>query len=266
MNLNTFARHGVFENKKATEAVAAKLRDANEVRRAKALPYQLMAAYLAAGSNVPEVVRRALEQAMEAALANVPRIDGRVYVCADVSGSMSSPVTGFRAGATSKMRCIDVAALVAAAFLRVNDAEVLPFEHQVVSLRLNRRDTVMTNAAKLASIGGGGTSCSAPLAELNRQQARGELVIFVSDNESWVDTGGHGTAVMREWSAFRARNPAAKLVCIDLQPNRTTQAPDDASILNIGGFSDAVFDVVAAFVAGGANARHWVDVIESIEL
>ena len=39
-----------------------------------------------------------------------------------------------------------------------------------------------------------------------------------------------------------------KLVCVDLQPYDTTQAPDRADILNIGGFSDAVFQVIAVFL------------------
>ena len=36
------------------------------------------------------------------------------------------------------------------------------------------------------------------------------------------------------------------LVCIDLQPYGTTRAPDRADMLNIGGCSDAVFQVGAA--------------------
>ena len=53
---------------------------------------------------------------------------------------------------------MDVAALVAAAILRRNPtAEVLPFEESVVTLRLSPRDSVMTNAERLASVGGGGT-------------------------------------------------------------------------------------------------------------
>src|SRR5262249_31383612 len=107
------------------------------------------------------------------------------------------------------------------------------------------------------------TSCSAPLAELNRRGAKGDLVVFVSDNESWVDAGGRGTATMREWSVFKARNTRAKLVCIDLQPNRTTQSYERADILNIGGFSDAVFETVAAF-ANGLASTSFVDVIERI--
>ena len=40
-----------------------------------------------------------------------------------------------------------------------------------------------------------------------------------------------------------------KLVCIDLQPYATTLAPERSDILNVGGFSDAVFSVVAGFLA-----------------
>ena len=46
----------------------------------------------------------------------------------------------------------------------------------------------MTNAARLAEIGGGGTACSAPLAKLNREKAKVDLVLIVSDNEF---VGGH---------------------------------------------------------------------------
>jgi 60 kDa SS-A/Ro ribonucleoprotein len=269
MNLLTFARHGVFQSKKVTELVAARLRDREQIARARVFPYQLMTAWFAAaaGGEVPRAVRSALEQAMEISLANVPQLRGKVYVCCDVSGSMSSPLTGHRAGATSKVRCIDVAGLMTAALLRHHDAEALAFEQRVVPLKLDGRASVMANARKLASVGGGGTSCAAPLALLNERGARGSLVIYVSDNESWVDAPrGRGTETMREWVRFRARNPQAKLVCIDLQPYGTTQACDDASVLNVGGFSDVVFEVLAAFATGGADGRHWSDVIARVQL
>ena len=166
------------------------------------------------------------------------------------------------------MRCVDVAALVAAAVLRKNPgAEVVPFESNVVSLRLNSRDSVMTNAEKLAAVGGGGTNCSAPLARLNARKETGDLVLYVSDNESWVDAkAGRGTAAMREWTVFKQRNPRARMVCVDIQPYATTQAAEREDILNIGGFSDSVFDLVAEFAAGRLNANHWVGVIEAVEL
>lgn len=267
-NLNTFARHGVFALPGLAEAVAAKLRDPQAVTKARVLPYQLMAAYTATGAEVPHVVKEALQDAMEIALANVPVFEGRVVVCPDVSGSMSSPVTGHRGSATSAVRCIDVAALVAAAVLRRNaDACVLPFETKVVSLKLNPRDSVMTNAAKLAAVGGGGTSCSAPLALLNKEKAKADLVVLVSDNESWADRArGRGTATMQEWAAFKERNPKARLVCIDIQPYATTQAQERDDVLNIGGFSDEVFKLLAVYAAGGLGADHWVGVIEETSI
>jgi 60 kDa SS-A/Ro ribonucleoprotein len=220
MNLNTFARHGVFEDEALVRQIANRLRNADEVKRARVFPYQLLTAYQNTDAAVPQLLRDALQDAMELAIANVAAIDGQVVVCPDVSGSMASPVTGHRVGSTTSVRCIDIAALVAAAVVRKNaSATVLPFDYGVVSLDLNSRDSVMTNAKKLASIGGGGTNCSAPVGLLNKREARADLVIFVSDNESWVDRGrGRGTALMAEWAAFRERNPQARLVCLDIQP------------------------------------------------
>ncbi len=268
MNLNTFARHGVFDHEAMIRMIADRLRDAGAIRKARAMPYQLMVAYKQAGSDVPDRVRDALQDAMELAIANVPEVDGHVVVCSDVSGSMASPVTGYRRGSTSAVRCVDVAALMAAAVLRKNaHAEIIPFEHRVVDVEINGRDSVMTNAGRLAAVGGGGTNCSAPIAELNRRRRKADLVVFVSDNQSWVDARpGAGTAMMREWERFKRRNPRARLVCIDIQPYGTTQAYDRDDILNVGGFSDGVFDVVSRFAQNGHAAGTWVDAIETIEL
>jgi 60 kDa SS-A/Ro ribonucleoprotein len=268
MNLNTFARHGVFDEPGMADYIAGRLRDASEIARARVFPYQLLAAYRAIDPEVPGAPRRALEDAMEQAIANTPAIAGQVYVCPDVSGSMRSPVTGHRKGATTALRCVDVAALMTAALVRRNpSAEVLPFEQEVVPMNLSWRDSVMTNAERLAAIGGGGTSVSAPLALLNARKAKGELVVVVSDNESWADAiGARGTATMREWNVFRSRNPHARLVLLDLQPYATTQVTDRQDILTIGGFSDHVFEVVSEFAAGRLQSDHWVGQIESVEL
>lgn len=268
MNLNTFARHGVYAVPGAVQAIAAKLRDPESIAKARVFPYQLLSAYKAATDQVPTMIRDALQDAMEIALANVPEIEGRVIVCPDVSGSMASPATGYRNGATSAVRCIDIAALVAAAMLRKNPgAEVMPFEVDVVKCKLNSRDTVLTNARKLAAIGGGGTNCRAPLARMNKNKVKAELVVYVSDNESWIDANRRGgTETMGQWNVFKQRNPRAKLVCIDLTPHATTQAAEQADVLNIGGFSDDVFKIIAAFAAGQLGAAHWLGEIEAIDI
>ncbi len=248
--------------------MAKRLADPNAVRRAKAFPYQIMASFDAMDGAVPAVVREALQDAMEVAVSAVPKVAGHVVICPDVSGSMGSPITGHRRGATTKVRCIDVAALVASAMLRANpSARVMPFEWNVVDIGLNPRDSVMTNAGKLAAIGGGGTNCSAPVERLVSQRAEVDLVLFISDNQSWVDRqSGRGTALIDAFARLKRRNPQARLVCIDLQPYGTTQTSEREDVLNIGGFSDAVFEIVASFAAGTLGPDHWVGEIEKIAL
>lgn len=273
MNLNTFARHGVFGDQDLVAEIANRLRNEALIEKAKAFPYQLMVAYHNAGNDVPMPIRESLQDAMEIAIRNVPRMTGKVFVFPDVSGSMQSPVSGHRKGATTTVRCLDVAALVAAAVLRKNpDAEVIPFSDNAIDVKLNPRDSVMTNAQKLASLPSGGTNCSAPLRFLNDRKARGDLVIYVSDNESWIDSqrhgmfGGSATETMKQWASFQSRNPQARMVCIDIQPNGTTQAAEREDITNIGGFSDQVFSLIADVASGQASKDHWVTMIEKVSL
>ncbi len=121
MNLNNFVKYGVFQDSSLTNIVANRLCDREQVLKAKVYPYQLMMAYNATtGNNIPVEVRQGLRSAMEIALENIPEVKGKVYICVDTSGSMSSAVTGNRGSATSAARCIDVAALFGAAFLKKN--------------------------------------------------------------------------------------------------------------------------------------------------
>jgi len=268
-NLNTFHRHGVFGVAGNVKTVAAKLRDPEAIAKARAFPYQLMVTAQNVADDMPSEIVDALHDAMEIAVQNVPKVHGQVVVCPDVSGSMTWPVTGYRPGATSVVRHVDVAALVAAAFMRVNrGCQVLPFDFDVRDVRLRARDTILTNAERLAELGGGGTNCSAPLAWLNARGRSPDLVVFVSDNQSWVDARGgrQGTAMMREWETIKRRNPKAKLVCIDIAPYGTTQAQTAKDVLNVGGFSDAVFDQIAAFANDQTGPDHWVGEIEKIDI
>ena len=269
-NLNTFLRHGVFAKSKNIKMMAEKLRDQTAIRRARVLPYQLLTAYQATSEQMPFEIREALQDAMETAVQNVPAIRGKVVVCPDVSGSMHSPATGYRGSATSRTRCIDIAALVSAAMLRTNpQARVIPFEQITVNVQLNPRDSIMTNAEKLANVGGGGTACSAPLAMLNREKADVDLVVIVSDNESWADDSqqwGATTSLMKEWNILKRRCPEAKLVCLDIQPYTKAQARNRQDILNIGGFSDQVFSLIGSFAERGMGTDFWVEEIEKTEL
>jgi 60 kDa SS-A/Ro ribonucleoprotein len=270
MNINTFHRHGVFNDPQMVELIANRLKDKELVLKSKVFPYQLLNTFLVTNQNseIPMPIRLALQDALEIATLNIPKINGKVVVAQDVSGSMNSPATGYRQGATSTATCVQAGALVASAMLRVNpDTLVVPFDTEVRLVQLNPRDSVMTNAQKL-NLRGGGTNCGKALEFLNQNNVRADLVLYVSDNESWVTSKrhswaqNHATGMVNAWKTFKRNNPKAKLVCVDIQATDSAQAPDDKDILNIAGFSDSVFTTVANFVNG--DNTHWVDEIEKV--
>ena len=202
---------------------------------------------------------------MQVALENVPKLDARIVIAIDVSGSMHSPATGWRKGSTSVVRCVDVAALFACAVAARNrQTEVLAFDTNVYRFEIGSQG-VIDAAARLARYGGGGTNCGLPLATLNKQRARADLVVYFSDNESWADNGARyygGTSMMNEWVRFKTRNQDARLALIDLQPYTTSQVKTRPDVLQIGGFSDQVFKVLGAFAQSNGSTRFWTDLIE----
>jgi 60 kDa SS-A/Ro ribonucleoprotein len=276
MNLNTLLRHEVFQSNAMVDYVADRIADESGIRRSRQLPYQFFAAYLNAADEVPHKIKSALHAAAEIACGNVPQLPGPVVIGLDTSGSMGIAVTGHRGrGATSKMRCVDVAALFAAAILRRNpDSVVIPFDTQAYDAKIDPGDSILSIAARLAKYGGGGTNCALPLEAANRRFAKRRFagVVLVSDNESWIGTGRYGsTGVVSAWTSFVAnqrklagKEADPKLVCIDIQPYQTTQAVERADIMNIGGFSDTVFNVISAFFAD--DNQRFVAEVEAMKL
>ena len=285
MNLNTLLRHKVFNSNSGPDQamidyVAGRIADPEAIRRSRQFPYQFFAAYLNASEEVPHKIKAALHEAAEFACGNIPQLPAPVIIGLDTSGSMGCPVTGRQGrGRTSKMRYVDVAALFAAAILRRNpDSIVIPFDTQAYEAKVDPCDSILSLSKRLSKYGGGGTDCSLPLTEANKRYASKRFagVVLVSDNQSWINSGqayGYGqngsTGVMEQWSKFKKaqqQNGIAdpKLVCIDIAPYGSSQAPDREDILNVGGFSDSVFRVVGNFLE--SDSARFVREVEAVEL
>jgi 60 kDa SS-A/Ro ribonucleoprotein len=265
MNLNTYARHGVFKNQEIVQRLAQKLSEPEEVRRAKVFPYQLFVARRSVDAAIPELLVSALENAMEVATENIPKFNQKVVVGVDYSGSMRSPVTGNRGTATTIVTCNQVASLIAACIMRNSTAStVYRFDTRASKLQLNPADSII-HLTNLIGANGGGTDCSSVLKTLNATKENADVVFIISDNESWSNTvawpnNANATMLMNEWNVFKRNNPKAKLVLIDLAANTTTQAPNSPDVLNVGGFSDSVFEVIDSFLKYGTQSdEFWVN-------
>ena len=280
MNLMTFKRHNVFTDEGTTDLIARRLADPGLVRGARVFPYQIMTAIHMLRENnqdngIPSKVIDALEDAMEIAIENVPEFQGNVVVAPDTSGSMIHPVTGSRGSASTSVSCRVVAKLFSAIIRkRADNCRIMPFDTKVHQVsQPSRRDTASSIVTMLESYRqGGGTEISLPLRQLNAENAKVDLMIYVSDNESWLDSRENNyrrssvTATQEEWRRLKARCPNAKMICIDLTPNGTTQAKSSNDILNVGGFSDKVFDVISRFIESNGDPEFWVKTIDAVNL
>ena len=93
-------------------------------------------------------------------------------------------------------------------------------------------------------------SCSDPALVIANENDAGELALRV--------------LLVANQRKLAGKEASPKLVNIDLQPYQTVQACERADIMNIGGFSDSVFNVISAFLAD--NNQRFVAEVEAIEL
>ncbi|NJL53695.1 hypothetical protein HC928_00220 [bacterium] len=73
-------------------------------------------------------------------------------------------------------------------------------------------------------------------------------------------------SLANEWTLFKKNNKSTKMVLIDILANQTTQAKSAPDVLNVGGFSDQVFEVVNEFVTGNGTPTFWTDKINKVAL
>jgi len=275
MNLNTFIRHKAMDDEVA-KAIEEMLEDESAIvgtpsRPSRLFPYKLWTAYNFS-EGVPTKVKRGLAAAIDLSLKNIPEFKGKIVVCPDVSGSMSSPVTGDRGTATTRVECRHLAALISCVFLKKNpdNTTVIPFADRLflnIAKQFDPLDTVATNVERINSLPGGGTDVHLPLEHINRLGMTPDLVVYISDMQSWMDSGpnygfGQTTGAMAEWITLKKRNPKAKVIWINLQPCGTVQMPNRPDALNVGGFSDSVFEAMNAFCSS-KDPDEWVKEIKA---
>lgn len=84
--------------------------------------------------------------------------------------------------------------------------------------------------------------------------ATADVVIVVSDDQS--------SEIARSLDVSHANT---KIVCVDLRP-RAAELPEHDGLLQVGGFSDHVFDVIAAFARGELTGADWLARVDAVDL
>lgn len=278
-HLLTLARRGALATREDVAYVSERLADAEAVRRARILPFRFLAALRAlderwkvvrryrvatplplqgqaADYHLEELraeIRRSLENALEASLANLLPLEGRVCVATDVSISMSQ-----RLSARGTTRVVDVAALFSAALLHCHSgrALALPFNHAVLPFEDQPGESPLRTVERLTRLCDGGTSLAAPVRWLHDRRLTVDHFIGLTDSEEWSGGGWlPGPSFLAAWRRYRAEvRPTAHAYLLTLAPYRDAPAPsDEPGVTFFYGWSEELVRHLGLAASGGSQ-------------
>jgi hypothetical protein len=229
-NLRNFDCAGISDS--VARAVGDRIASPDEVARSRQFPFRFLSAYLANKDSVRWGF--ALQQALDASVANIPDFGRRNLVLIDTSGSMS----GMGISARSSVSPAMIAALFGVCLARrCADVDIVGFATGVFAHPMKPGASVLPEINRfLGRIGevGHGTDIDRAL----RQYAGHDRVFLFSDEQSLTSVG--------------SRVPAhVPVYTFNLGGYATSSVPSGSSNRHeFGGFSDKVFGLVPALEHG----------------
>lgn len=241
-NLRNFDEAGV--SKEMADRVAARLADPREVAKSRQFPFRFLSAYKATSS-----LRwgKALEEAVNASLTNVPELPGRTLVLVDCSGSMWAPMSG-----RSELQRWEAGALFGSAVALRNHGRVdlvrfgedsaqiiVPAGHALLS---------MVNASHFPNMGGTYTSRA-----VARHYKGHDRVIVLTDEQAMTWGGAPSTA-----DIFAGTVPA-EVPCYtwNLAGYKLGHTPGLPNRYTFGGLTDQAFQVIPLLERGESETWPW---------
>jgi 60 kDa SS-A/Ro ribonucleoprotein len=224
----------------------ALLTDEHLIRKSLVLPFRFLTAIEQIeqinGNGVRDTLI-ALAKAIDIALGNVPRLEGKTLVVLDTSGSMEG-------------QPIKIGSVFASTLFKANDADLMIFSDDAQYLTLNPLDSTLTLANRIISLAqSAGTNFHAIFETANRAYDR---IIILSDMQGWI---GYNTP-SRTFHSYRSRHRCNPTVySFDLAGYGTLQFPE-RNVYALAGFSEKVFDVMKLLESDRQALIHEIEKIE----
>lgn len=229
-------RNILEQSPETVDAALELLVDEKLVHGSKVLPFRYLTALNAVqDTDGSRDVVRALSRALDIAVDNVPKLDGSTVVVIDSSGSMGGGLSA-KSQATHRM----VASLLGAVFAKRNDADIMLFADDAISLPYNPDDSTLTiaNAAASGNPIGHGTNFPSIF---ERMKSSYDRVIILSDMQGWI---GHYSPAKHFRDYCERTGASPQVHSIDLAGYGTLQFPE-RHVMALAGFSERIFDLMA---------------------
>ncbi len=236
-NLNNYGRNGVFKKQRNIDKAVERIANPEAIRKSMLFPFRFYIAHeMLENFRGADRIKSALREAIEISVENVPELDGKVCIASDVSGSMSSNMTGDY----SVVQCNDVVGIFTAMLIRKckNLPLILPFDTEIqwdIVEKVHKSETVMDIARCFDARGG--TILAKPVEYLIEEKEDVDYFIAFTDNEEWA-----GRDFMSAWQEYtRKVAPECKAYLVTLKPYRDFPTPPNyPNVHYIFGWSDSV--------------------------
>lgn len=244
--------------------VCEALSNAEAVRRSKQLPFRFLAAYREISkvkSAYAGRVMDALEQAATVSAENIAGFgeDTKVVIACDVSGSMQRPISP-----KSKILSYDIGLMLAMLLKsRCKNAITGMFGDRWKVINVPTKGILSNVDAFYRREGevGYATNGYLVIEDLLKSKQQIDKVMMFTDCQLWNNR--NDKKIVDLWNSYKKVSPNSKLYLFDLSGYGTT--PLDITredVYLVAGWSDKVFDIIAAIDHGG-NA---LEEIRNIEL
>ncbi len=249
------------------EKVCATLANANQVAKSKQLPFRFLAAYRElkeVQSGYTPSVLAALEDAVVASVVNMRGFgfDTAVTIACDVSGSMQTNIS-----AKSKIMYYDIGLMLGMMLQsKCKNVEAGMFGDRWKVVNMPTRNILQNVQEYYRREGEVGYSTNGYLVIdylLNRQKVVDKVMLF-TDCQMWNSNAGQNH-IEQAWLQYRRTlAPNAKLYLFDLAGygNVPLDLSQGNGVHLIAGWSDKIFDVLAAVEEGGDAVK----MIQAIEI
>ncbi|MDE5763606.1 MAG: TROVE domain-containing protein [Ruminococcus sp.] len=227
-------------NPENIDKVYAKIQNSEAVRKSKQLPFRYLSAYKTIKPIASKKAFDALENAVDAAVNNLPNLSGKTIIAVDVSGSMSSLVSG-----KSDIRCCEIAMMLGVIANRIcEDSEFYTFSTSLEKYAVSTRSGIVETTFHNCNCGGG-TDMSLIFSEMINKRIKADRIIILSDNmcNAGLSFWNHTTVQSLADKYRRRTNNDLWVHAIDLQGYGTQQF-HGAKTNIIAGWSEKIFDFI----------------------
>lgn len=215
------------------------------VRKSKQLPFRYLSAYKELTNIGGSRVFDALENAVEASVENMPKLDGTTVIAVDVSGSMRNAVS-----ANSEIKCYEIAMLLGLIANKICDNSIFyTFDSSIRKHAFSHRSGILSSAMEIPN--GGATYMHLPFEKMIEDKINADRIIVLTDN---MCNGGWSTKPVQVYADEYRRKTGNDIWvhAIDLQGYGTQQF-HGAKTNIIAGWSEKVLAFIKLAEQGEGN-------------